>query len=385
MPPLPLYRFFQALRKANFALGVSDYGLLLEALNGGFGLKSETDLLRLCRTLWFKPGQSWELFQEQFYQALADAKQTPLPEPSPSTPEENDPAFQTKQQEDNPIEEGEDPLDDQSSFESETENSATEEEDTPTEGNFVHLSIASSAELAGENLQTKEQLQSQLQAQSFIFQGRYQAISNRQLTQSWRYLPDRTEDRPSDEIDIKATVENIAKSGRLEKIAFHKQKVGLARLLLLIDYEGSMVAFHELAQQVLASAPQTEGKAPNVLYFHDVPGPQLFHDVDQTKAYQIQSLIPLYRHRKAGILIISDGGAARGRYDRQRIIQTEKALHQLKAIGQHIVWLNPVPRSRWEGTSAEYIDKLLLPMYEVSELGMQQAINALRGKTNRSQ
>ncbi|MEL7532081.1 MAG: hypothetical protein AAFN10_12260, partial [Bacteroidota bacterium] len=89
MPPLPLYRFFQALRKANFALGVSDYGLLLEALNGGYGLQSEADLLRLCRTLWFKPGQSWELFQTQFYQALAETQQTTQQEISPITDEKD--------------------------------------------------------------------------------------------------------------------------------------------------------------------------------------------------------------------------------------------------------------------------------------------------------
>ncbi|MEM6347671.1 MAG: hypothetical protein AAF927_27535 [Bacteroidota bacterium] len=383
MPPLPLYRFFQALRKANFALGVSDYSLLLEALNGGFGLQSEADLLRLCRTLWFKPGQSWELFQEQFYQALVEAKQLSLPEDDPATLEPIDQTKQAAKLADDAIEAVEEALDDQSTFESETANTATEEESALEAGKFVHLSIASSAELAGENLQSKEQIHTQLQAQSFIFQGRYQPISKRQLTQSWRYLPDRSEDRPTKEIDINATVENIAKTGRLENLAYQTQKEGIARLLLLIDYEGSMVAFHELAQQIAASAPKTEGKAPNVLYFHDVPGPQLFQDLDQTKAYQIQSLAPLYRHRKAGILIISDAGAARGRYDRQRIIQTEKALLQLRAIGQHIVWLNPVPNKRWAGTSAQYINKLLLPMYEVSESGMQQAINALRGKINR--
>lgn len=383
MPPLPLYRFFQALRKANFALGVSDYGLLLEALNGGFGLRDEEDLLRLCRTLWFKPGQSWELFQEQFYQTLAEAKKNPTKVISPS--EESDTnqsplaAKSLGEQQGN----NEEILDDNSDFH-QTQTPEKEEKSIIEEvGNFVHLSIASSAELEGAKLQSKEQLHAQLHSQSFLFRGSYQAISQRQLSQSWRYLPDRTEAYPSEQIDINATVENIAKSGRLEQLVYQNQKVGIARLLILIDYEGSMVAFHDLAEQVAASAPQTVGKGPKVLYFHDVPGPQLFQDPDQTLAYQIQDLIPVFRHRKAAILIVSDAGAARGRYDRKRVIQTQTALKHLQALGQHIVWLNPVPRSRWQGSSAEFIEKLLLPMYELNESGMQHAVNALRGKINR--
>lgn len=382
MPPLPLFRFFQALRKANFALGVSDYALMLEALNGGFGLRDEADLLRLCRTLWFKPGQSWEVFQEQFYQALNEAKrgvEADHLDARKAITEEN--IDEKPEETTTPIQDKGEEIDDQDQFKSQKESNEDGSESQTESGEFVHLSIASSAELAGDNLQDFEEVNSQILQQSFLFQGRYQAISSRQLTQSWRYLPDRSLARPSEQIDINKTVEQIAKSGRLENLVYHTQQVGIARLLILLDYEGSMVAFHDLAQQIAASAPKSDNKTPNTLYFHDVPGPTLFHDPDRTKAYQISELTPYFRHRKASILIISDAGAARGRYDRQRIIKTQTAVQQLQSLGQHIAWLNPVPRKRWRGSSAAYIDKLLVPMFEVNSLGMQQAVNALRGKS----
>ncbi|MFK7921846.1 MAG: hypothetical protein AB8H47_07805 [Bacteroidia bacterium] len=382
MPQLPLYRFFQALRKANFALGVSDYGLLLDALNGGFGLRDEADLLRLCRTLWFKPGQSWEVFQEQFYQALDEARKS-LEDSRIDAPKAiiQDDSGPKPEEVSSPTLDTVGDIDDQGQFDSRESQDIDTSESQTEAGEFVHLSIASSAELAGDSLQGIEEVQSQVLQQSFLFQGRYQAISPRQLTQSWRYLPDRTLPRPSESIDINKTVDQIAKSGRLEHLVYETQQVGIARLLILLDYEGSMVAFHDLAEQIAASAPKSDTKTPNTLYFHDVPGPILFQDPDQTKAYQISELAPYFRHRKASILIISDAGAARGRYDRQRIIQTQSAIKQLQLLGQHIAWLNPVPRNRWQGTSAEFIDKLLVPMFEINSLGMQQAVNALRGKT----
>ncbi|MEL6842092.1 MAG: hypothetical protein AAFP02_02670, partial [Bacteroidota bacterium] len=321
MPPLPLYAFFSALRRYNFALGVSDYALLLEALNGGYGLQSEQDLLRLCRTLWFKPGQSWDVFQDQFWRAIRDAKGALQIEAS------NTDATALETNSDTKIEQQATPdedllQDDRSELEPPKPQPQTIENTVETEGRFVHLSIASSAELAGETLQSTEQLHQRLEAEDFLFQGRFQAISSRQLTQTWRYLPTRPQYRQSSEVDIHGTVEQIARTGMIQDVVFQQQAEEMARLLILIDIEGSMIAFHDLAEQIIASAPSSENEIPAHLYFHDVPGPQLFRDVDQTRSYQIQELKSFFIHRKASILIISDAGAARGRYDRQRVLDT---------------------------------------------------------------
>lgn len=387
MAKLPLYSFFQALRKHGFAMGVDDYGNLLEALNGGFGLKSDQDLLQLCRLLWFKPNQSWELFQDQFWRAFRNEKsfnagsestRSLTGEPKDSTSDEitdfDEPTFSRS-----------DPQESSSGFESSpTTGSAEEAAQSGAENQYLYLSIASSAELSGGSLPPMQQIEQHISQYEFVFQGRYQAINSRQLQNSWRYLPERTQKRPLDEINIPATVERIARTGSLEKVVFKQESLGLARLLVLLDFDGSMVAFHDLAQQIATSAPKTAGKLPTTYYFHDIPGPKLFRDPDRTQADEIMHLAPFFIHRKASILIVSDAGAARGRYDRQRVLETQSVLRQLRKLGQHIVWLNPVPQSRWEGSSAEQIARLLVPMFEVNEGGMQKAINLLRGQSSGS-
>jgi uncharacterized protein with von Willebrand factor type A (vWA) domain len=43
-----------------------------------------------------------------------------------------------------------------------------------------------------------------------------------------------------------------------------------------------------------------------------------------------------------------------------------------------IAWLNPMPQSRWQGSSAEIL-AYLVPMFAMDRLGFGDAIAALRG------
>jgi len=44
----------------------------------------------------------------------------------------------------------------------------------------------------------------------------------------------------------------------------------------------------------------------------------------------------------------------------------------------HIAWLNPMPKERWLGTSADVIS-YLVPMFEINANGFRGAINFLQG------
>ena len=107
----------------------------------------------------------------------------------------------------------------------------------------------------------------------------------------------------------------------------------------------------------------------------------LYRDAALAQGLSIADLARHYQHRKAAMLIISDGGAARGGYDPDRVRATQTALQQLRPMSQGLAWLNPVPVNRWEGTSAAYIGRLLLPMFEANESGLYKAVNVMRGKS----
>src|SRR5207245_10873450 len=85
-----------------------------------------------------------------------------------------------------------------------------------------------------------------------------------------------------------------------------------------------------------------------------------------------------YSHQ-AGVLVFCDAGAARGGFNLERIDLTEKFLKRFKQSFRYIAWLNPMPRSRWPGTTAGEVMQLI-PMFDLSRRGLDDAISVLRGR-----
>ena len=67
----PFLDFFYALQEEQDGqkLDTSNYLLMLEAMQKGFGLARKQDLLDVCKTLWLKPGFSEKRFEQLFYDA----------------------------------------------------------------------------------------------------------------------------------------------------------------------------------------------------------------------------------------------------------------------------------------------------------------------------
>ncbi len=82
---------------------------------------------------------------------------------------------------------------------------------------------------------------------------------------------------------------------------------------------------------------------------------------------------PGYAH----VLIVSDGWAARGWFNPERIEFTSEFLDTLRSHVARIAWLNPIPRKRWFGTIVGEIAQDI-PMFEMSRQGLNKVINTLR-------
>ncbi|NEO21943.1 MULTISPECIES: hypothetical protein [unclassified Moorena] len=75
-----LLELFNRLREAGLPLGLEEYHLLLQAVDGGFGKDDRNALAQLCSTLWVKSDQEQLIFQEYFDQLIPeDTKQDILP------------------------------------------------------------------------------------------------------------------------------------------------------------------------------------------------------------------------------------------------------------------------------------------------------------------
>jgi uncharacterized protein with von Willebrand factor type A (vWA) domain len=77
--------------------------------------------------------------------------------------------------------------------------------------------------------------------------------------------------------------------------------------------------------------------------------------------------------------VVSDAGSARGALNRRRALQTADFLDEARRLFPAAVWLNPMPRRRWAGTTAGLIADGPVPMLPVDTPHLLRAIDILRG------
>ena len=222
---------------------------------------------------------------------------------------------------------------------------------------------------------------SEIPSDRFILTSEYFPVTQRQMKQSWRYLRRPVREGPRIELDVEATVNQIGRQGLLLEPVLVPRRVNRAELLLLIDQGGSMVPFHALSRRLTETALRGGrlGRT-GVYYFHNSPIDYLYHSPNHQNAEAISNILANLPSERTGVLIFSDGGAARGGFSPERLELTAVFLEQLKQKVRYIAWLNPMPRSRWSGTTADDIAHLV-PMFEVSRRGLQDAIDVLRGRS----
>lgn len=347
---LPLYELFTRLRQADVPLGVGEYALLLHALQRGFGGESKESLAQLCRMLWIKSDEDERLFKRHFAEVMAN-----IPEGNETTS-----ASQSSS-----LESGKRPF--------LTSSSASEL--TPTS----HSSTESI-----ENQMAKAVLHSasedEIPYNRFIQSDEYFPVTRRQMKQSWRYLRRPTEEAGSPlELDVDATIDEIGRTGHLLHPVWRPRRTNRAELLLLIDQGGSMVPFHALSRRLAETALRGGrlGRA-GIYYFHNCPTTHLYCTPARQDAKPVTDVLDSLYDERTGILIFSDGGAARRGFSQVRLDLTKKFLKQLTSRFRYVAWLNPTPRERWPGTIAGEIQQLVA-MFDISRRGLDDAISLLRG------
>ncbi|MEL6491115.1 MAG: hypothetical protein AAFQ95_14245 [Cyanobacteria bacterium J06621_3] len=220
---------------------------------------------------------------------------------------------------------------------------------------------------------------SELLLNSFTQTSEYFPITSRQMKQSWRYLRRLIREGPLVELDVDATVRQVSREGMLLQPLLRARRVNRNELLLLVDQDGSMVPFHSLSQR-LASTAINGGRLSKtgIYYFHNCPSDCVYHDPYLQDAVPVSDVLAQVHAEYTGVLIFSDAGAARGAFNRQRLMLTQAFLAQMQGQLKYVAWINPMPRDRWTGTAAEIARHI--PMFELSRQGLNQAIDVLRGK-----
>lgn len=415
----PLLELFTQLRSAGLPLGIDDYQAVLKAMQSGYGIADREALKRLCKTLWVRSQDEQCQFDYYFEQFMVSAIpqstpkkrnwivisviapiliagigltywfNRPKPEVIPSAPT---PALQTPGM----------PL---------PEAAPTPPSEARSQNwdwlillalvsgvNFgmvwawmryrkrqpqskLHVQAAPKAlhEIKDE-MQLVQTVHTPDQRKLTSLYVDFLPVTQRQMKQSWRYLRRMVREGLPSELDIDATVQQIARSGVLLEPVLVAPRVNCTELILLIDQEGSMVAFRSLSERLIETALRGGKLAKTgVYYFHNCGVNFLYRDPAHVNAEPIQAVMRQWKYDRTVVLIFSDAGAARGGLNLKRLEATQAFLMQLKLHVRQVAWLNPIPKQRWRGTSAEEIARLV-PMFEGTRNGLDAAIGALRGR-----
>lgn len=216
----------------------------------------------------------------------------------------------------------------------------------------------------------------------FLLNDSYLPLTSRQMVHGWRLLRKKSGLRPGANLDVRATVQQMAREGLLLKPVYEKEPVNSDNLLLILaDRTGSMAPFHHLTDKLVESALHAGGhKKAMVFYFYNCPVGYVYEDKGLSKPVPLARLYSQMQPFHTNALVISDAGAARGNLNRDRALKTFEFLYGgmengVETLGLHksalfVSWLNPMPRHRWAHTTASYIDRERdTPMYPLMEDG----------------
>ncbi len=350
-----LKTLFSRLRNDGFNLSIKEYFAALDAIKEGWGTKDKEDLKKLLRLLWCKSYEQQSHLAIIVDRVIIDRKETE---------KSRDDLIKNEQKEK------------EDSSQKKMNSSSTEVIDSNP---FIQHTQTTVTKPTTQNLSTlpitTPRILQEYEDDSELVT--HYPISRRFMVYAWRYLRRPIADGVKDVLDIKMTVEETTKQGFFLKPVYCRREKNHAHLLFLVDQEGSMTPFHHFSRDLVETAQyESSMERVDVGYFHNLPAEYIYQDPFLTNKIALEEVLSQC-DSETRVLILSDGGAARGYRRRERISATTEVIWEIQQHTNLIAWLNPVPQPRWNSTSAKIISHLV-PMFSMTQDGLIQAIATLQ-------
>ncbi|MEA5467652.1 hypothetical protein [Spirulina sp. 06S082] len=340
---------FQRVRQ-DFQIGTSEYLAALQALRGGWG-NNEEDLREMLQLLWCH-----SLSQQDHFLGFWDASKVSLAEKKTESDRDR------QQQSVSPASTDLSPKSDAIA------NTITHE--------IGPLKQQTAYRFAP--VPTRAPLTAMDSEMPAVFPTDF-PLSRRAMIYHWQYINRPVKDGSEDVLDVSETVERAARQGFFLSPAYTRQETNHAHLLLLIDRNGSMTPFHPLTRELVKTARWESSLAKlDIFYFHNVPATSIYRDPYLMESVLLAEVLKMC-DRNTSVLVVSDGGAARGYRSLARVQATTEFLLDMGEKTSYIAWLNPIPKNRWYRTSAQFIADRV-PMFPMDNQGLSHAIDTIMGK-----
>ena len=351
-PTLALSGLYLYLVRNGFPLSVRDYQDALIALRKEYGLHRRARLLWLLRTLWARSEQEVSRLERLFRE---------LPEPTAEdirllSGSRGSPG----------------PRHPQAAHEPTRSTSAEALEDGEKAPTVQFLEPGES----GIGL-PRAQLPA-IVRESYIFSPR-PPVNLRALIVAWRRFRRTQRSGPRVEVDIEATIAEQCRRGTLVEPTLLPARRNQARLVVLVDASPSMVTWRPLNRLLRESLDRSQLAHTALYFFDNSPGEGLFELDSLTRPLTVETA--LERHPRCALLVLGDAGAVRRRLNPARVAGARLFVTSVRHVWHPIALLNPAPARRWADSSAARIAQVSgLAMFHLSEDGLTQAIDYLRGK-----
>lgn len=357
-----LFLLFKRLRQNGPELDLRQYELLLKALRTGVGSEEDgsytkTGFRELCKTLWLTRAHFSHTFDRIFDESLQQLLNGWAPEVKETTKETKTSTTDTPTSPSDSIhpqvKEEVPPLPPAESTPPPTDLPRGEKE------NYREWEVAFEA----SDGETPDRIGMAADApdHTFIYSDHYLPFSPRHLQQQCRYLRYKAEKRPSQSIDVAATIRATARTGGFPKLLFAQERYYTESFYLLVDRSSGMAAFDKLADVFVQSFRQGLGKTDEenlrVYYFDELPDHWVYKD-PALRVSRNWTAIQEELSKDDFVFVLSDAGAARQRESEARHERTVAWVQTLKQQTEHLLWLNPMPADRWVGSTAFYLPLL---------------------------
>jgi uncharacterized protein with von Willebrand factor type A (vWA) domain len=190
-----------------------------------------------------------------------------------------------------------------------------------------------------------------------------------------------------DQFDIGGTIDATARNAGLLDLKFQPERHNTIKVLLFLDVGGSMDSHVRVCEE-LFSAARSEFKHLEYFYFHNFIYESVWKD-GQRRHAERTSLLEIVRTYPPDYRVILVGDASMSPYE---IMQPGGSIEhwndeagavwmqRLTGRFQRHVWLNPEPRDRWDYTASINITRQLLGdrMFPLTLAGLDSGIQALK-------
>jgi hypothetical protein len=177
-------------------------------------------------------------------------------------------------------------------------------------------------------------------------------LTRRSVIDIWQFLRRPKREGREVELDLDATIDGINQAGFFSDVVMRPVLSKKTDLVLLIDDSNAMRPFYP-AIAPLVTAIQHRQITPATLYrFTTYPDHYLYDWQRPSRAIPLAAVLSRMHPRRTVVMVWSTAGATSFTIHAEHQTGILNFLTRLSPCLRDLIWLNPLPSQRWQGTLA---------------------------------